>query len=162
MEPDYNSQLIIDLKNEVAALKTYISDRDAAAKLAAETKAAADAVAAQTAADAAAAQKIIDDAALTTEKQAEIDFRSALLQKSTETNNLLIAFNEKEFPTAVDNSALLSEIVQNTSTTQFENEVGSLAYYANMGIIILVFGVLPVYLGYRFIRPIVGMVNKIF
>lgn len=162
MEPDYNSQLIIDLKNEVTALKTYISDRDAAEKLAAEQKAAADAVAAQSAADAAAAQKVLDDAAIATEKQAEIDFRSDLLAKQTETNNLLITFNEKEFPTAVDNSALLSEIAQNTSVTDFQNEVGSLSYYSDIGIIIMIFGVVPIYLAYRFINPIIGLVNKIF
>ena len=58
-------------------------------------------------------------------------------------------------------SPYLEQIASNTQVTDFENEVGSLSYYSDVGIIILVFGVLPIYLAYRFIQPIIGMVNKI-
>jgi len=128
----------------------YVKAQDAAAALAA-----------QTAADDAAAQKILDDVVIQADKQAETDFRTSVLNNSTETINLLTLFNEKEFPTAVDNSTLLSEIVDNTSVTEFENQVGSLSYYADVGLIIMIFGVIPIYLAYRFIHPIIGMVNKI-
>lgn len=147
-----------------AEFVTYEKARDAAADAAAVV--AADAAAADAvAADAAAAEKVLQDAAMAEitlqEKQAETEFRADVLEKSTQMNDLLILFNEKEFPTTVDNSALLTQIVDNTSVSEFENEVGSLSYYANVGIIILIFGILPIYLAYRFIRPIIGMVNKI-
>ena len=129
---------------------TYVKARDDAAALAA-----------QTAADDAAAQKVLDDVVIQAEKQAETDFRTSVVKNTTDSVNLLTLFNEKEFPTAVDNSTLLSEIVDNTSVTEFENQVGTLSYYADVGLIIMIFGVIPIYLAYRFIHPIIGMVNKI-
>lgn len=159
-------QLLTEIKNEISSTKQYLVDRDAAAKLAAEQKAAADAAAAETA----AAEKLLKDEAdaliLAAEKQAEEDFREQLIQKTTENNDLLNLLNQVDYLTnstfqADADTPYLEQIANNTQITEFQNEVGSLSYYSDVGIIILVFGVLPIYLAYRFIQPIIGMVNKI-
>lgn len=160
-------QLLTEIKNEISTTKQYFVDRDAAEKLAAEQKAAADAAAAETA----AAEKLLKDEAdaliLAAEKQAEEDFREQLIQKTTENNDLLNLLNQVDYLTnstfqADADTPYLEQIANNTQITEFQNEVGSLSYYSDVGIIILVFGVLPIYLAYRFIQPIIGMVNKIF
>lgn len=160
-------QLLTEIKNEVSTTKQYFIDRDTAENLAAEQKSAADAAAAETA----AAEKLLKDEAdaliLAAEKQAEEDFREQLLQKTTENNDLLNLLNQVDYLTnstfqADADTPYLEQIANNTQITDFQNEVGSLSYYSDVGIIILVFGVLPIYLAYRFIQPIIGMVNKIF
>lgn len=160
-------QLLTDIKNEISATKQYFVDRDAAEKHSAEQKAADDAAAAETA----AAEKLLKDEAdvlnLAAEKQAEEDFREQLIQKTTENNDLLNLLNQVDYLTnstfqADADTPYLEQIANNTQITEFQNEVGSLSYYSDVGIIILVFGVLPIYLAYRFIQPIIGMVNKIF
>ena len=103
---------------------------------------------------------------LAAEKQAEEDFREQLIQKTTENNDLLNLLNQVDYLTnstfqADADTPYLKQIANNTQITEFQNEVGSLSYYSDVGIIILVFGVLPIYLAYRFIQPIIGMVNKI-
>ena len=159
-------QLLTEIKNEISTTKQYFVDRDAAEKLAAEQKAAADAAAAESA----AAEKLLKDEAdaliLAAEKQAEEDFREQLIQKTTENNDLLNLLNQVDYLTnstfqADADTPYLEEIAKNTQITEFQNEVGSLSYYSDVGIIILVFGVLPIYLAYRFIQPIIGMANKI-
>jgi len=149
-------QLLTDIKNEISSTKQYLTDRDTAEKLAAEQKAQAGALLAQEAAE-----------QLALEKQAEIDFRNQLLEKSTNTNDMLNLLTEVDYLSnatfnADADSPYLEQIASNTQVTDFQNEVGSLSYYSDVGIIILVFGVLPIYLAYRFIQPIIGMVNKIF
>ena len=160
-------QLLTDIKNEISTTKQYFVDRDAAEKHSAEQKAAADAAAAETA----ASEKLLKDEAdaliLAGEKQAEKDFREQLIQKTTENNDLLNLLNQVDYLTnstfqADADTPYLEQIANNTQITEFQNEVGSLSYYSDVGIIILVFGVLPIYLAYRFIKPIIGMVNKIF
>lgn len=160
-------ELLQEIKNEISSTKQYLIDRDTAAATAAQEKAVADAAAA----DAAAAEKLLQDAAtaetVAQEKQAEIDFRNALLEKTTTNNDLLNLLTEVDYLsnatfTSDADSPYLQEIAENTQVTDFQNEVGSLSYYSDVGIIILVFGVLPIYLAYRFIHPIIGMVNKIF
>lgn len=148
-------QLLTEIKNEVSTTRQYFIDRDTAEKLAAEQKAQADATAAQEAAE-----------QIALEKQAEIDFRNQLLEKSTNTNDMLNLLTQVDFLSnatfnADADSPYLEQIASNTQVTDFQNEVGSLSYYSDVGIIILVFGVLPIYLAYRFIQPIIGMVNKI-
>lgn len=148
-------QLLTEIKNEVSTTRQYFIDRDTAEKLAAEQKAQADATAAQEAAE-----------QLALEKQAEIDFRNQVLEKSTNTNDMLNLLTQVDYLSnatfnADADSPYLEQIASNTQVTDFQNEVGSLSYYSDVGIIILVFGVLPIYLAYRFIQPIVGMVNKI-
>lgn len=159
-------QLLTEIKNEVSTTRQYFIDRDTAEKLAAEQKAAADAAAAETA----ASEKLLKDEAdaliLAGEKQAEKDFREQLIQKTTENNDLLNLLNQVDYLTnstfqADADTPYLKQIANNTQITEFQNEVGSLSYYSDVGIIILVFGVLPIYLAYRFIQPIIGMVNKI-
>lgn len=149
-------QLLTEIKNEVSTTRQYFIDRDTAEKLAAEQKAQADATAAQEAAE-----------QLALEKQAEIDFRNQVLEKSTNTNDMLNLLTQVDYLSnatfnADADSPYLEQIASNTQVTDFQNEVGSLSYYSDVGIIILVFGVLPIYLAYRFIQPIIGMVNKIF
>lgn len=149
-------QLLTEIKNEVSTTRQYFIDRDTAEKLAAEQKAQADATASQEAAE-----------QLALEKQAEIDFRNQLLEKSTNTNDMLNLLTQVDYLSnatfnADADSPYLEQIASNTQVTDFQNEVGSLSYYSDVGIIILVFGVLPIYLAYRFIQPIIGMVNKIF
>lgn len=165
-EIDYTQQFT-DLKTEVTALKQYFIDRDAAAALAAQQKAIADAEASEIL----AAEQLIKDEAdaliVAAEKQAETDFRAELLEKSTITNDMLDLLTKVDYLsnntfTTDSDSPFLAEIAQNTSVTSFENEVGSLSYYADIGIIILIFGVLPIYIAYRFIHPVFGMLNKIF
>lgn len=148
-------QLLTEIKNEVSTTRQYFIDRDTAEKLAAEQKAQADATAAQEAAE-----------QLALEKQAEIEFRNQVLEKSTNTNDMLNLLTQVDYLSnatfnADADSPYLEQIASNTQVTDFQNEVGSLSYYSDVGIIILVFGVLPIYLAYRFIQPIVGMVNKI-
>ena len=159
-------QLLTEIKNEVSTTRQYFVDRDAAAKLAAEQKAVADAESAEVA----AAEKLLKDEAdaviLAAEKQAETDFRTQLLQKTTNSNDLLTILTEVDYLSNLtftndSDSPYLQEIAQNTQVTDFQNEVGSLSYYSDVGIIIVVFGVLPIYLAYRFIHPIFGMLNKI-
>ena len=159
-------QLLTDIKNEISTTKQYFVDRDAAEKHSAEQKAVADAAAAETA----ASEKLLKDEAdaliLAGEKQAEKDFREQLIQKTTENNDLLNLLNQVDYLTNSTFQAdavtpYLEQIANNTQITEFQNEVGSLSYYSDVGIIILVFGVLPIYLAYRFIQPIIGMVNKI-
>ena len=159
-------QLLTDIKNEISTTKQYFVDRDVAEKHSAEQKAAADAAAAETA----ASEKLLKDEAdaliLAGEKQAEKDFREQLIQKTTENNDLLNLLNQVDYLTNSTFQAdavtpYLEQIANNTQITEFQNEVGSLSYYSDVGIIILVFGVLPIYLAYRFIQPIIGMVNKI-
>lgn len=159
-------QLLTEIKNEVSTTRQYFIDRDTAEKLAAEQKAVADVQAAELA----AAEKLLKDEAdaliLAGEKQAEKDFREQLIQKTTENNDLLNLLNQVDYLTnstfQVDaDTPYLEQIAKNTQITEFQNEVGSLSYYSDVGIIILVFGVLPIYLAYRFIQPIIGMVNKI-
>jgi len=159
-------QLLTEIKNEISSTKQYLSDRDAAAQLAAEQKAVTDAAAAETA----AAEKLLKDEAdaviLAAEKQADAEFKTELLEKTTNSNDLLTILTEVDylsnytFSTDSD-SPYLEEIAQNTQVTPFQNEVGSLSYYSDAGVIILVFGVLPIYLAYRFIHPFFGMLNKI-
>lgn len=149
-------QLLTEIKNEISTTRQYFIDRDTAEKLAAEQKAQADATAAQEAAE-----------QLALEKQAEIEFRNQVLEKSTNTNDMLnlltqVDYLSNETFNADADSPYLEQIASNTQVTDFQNEVGSLSYYSDVGIIILVFGVLPIYLAYRFIQPIIGMVNKIF
>lgn len=149
-------QLLTEIKNEVSTTRQYFIDRDTAEKLAAEQKAQADATAAQEAAE-----------QLALEKQSEIDFRNQVLEKSTNTNDMLNLLTQVDYLSnatfnADADSPYLEQIASNTQVTDFQNEVGSLSYYSDVGIIILVFGVLPIYLAYRFIQPIIGMVNKIF
>ncbi len=160
-------QLLTEIKNEVSTTRQYFIDRDTAEKLAAEQKAVADVQAAEVA----AAEKLLKDEAdaliLSGEKQAEKDFREQLIQKTTENNDLLNLLNQVDYLTnstfqADADTPYLEQIANNTQITEFQNEVGSLSYYSDVGIIILVFGVLPIYLAYRFIQPIIGMVNKIF
>lgn len=160
-------QLLTEIKNEVSTTRQYFIDRDTAEKLAAEQKAVADVQAAEVA----AAEKLLKDEAdaliLAGEKQAEKDFREQLIQKTTENNDLLNLLNQVDYLTnstfqADADTPYLEQIANNTQITEFQNEVGSLSYYSDVGIIILVFGVLPIYLAYRFIQPIIGMVNKIF
>lgn len=160
-------QLLTDIKNEISTTKQYFVDRDAAEKHSAEQKAAADAAAAETA----AAEKLLKEEAdaliLAGEKQADKDFREQLIEKTTENNDLLNLLNQVDYLTnstfQVDaDTPYLEQIANNTQITEFQNEVGSLSYYSDVGIIILVFGVLPIYLAYRFIQPVIGMVNKIF
>lgn len=148
-------QLLTEIKNEVSTTRQYFIDRDTAEKLAAEQKAQADAT---------AAQEAVEQLAL--EKQAEIDFRNQVLEKSTNTNDMLNLLTQVDYLSnatfnADAESPYLEQIANNTQITDFQNEVGSLSYYSDVGIIILVFGVLPIYLAYRFIQPIIGMVNKI-
>lgn len=148
-------QLLTEIKNEVTTTRQYFIDRDTAEKLAAEQKAQDDALLAQEAAE-----------QLALEKQAEIDFRNQVLEKSTNTNDMLNLLTQVDYLSnatfnADADSPYLEQIASNTQVTDFQNEVGSLSYYSDVGIIILVFGVLPIYLAYRFIQPIVGMVNKI-
>ena len=159
-------QLLTEIKNEVSTTRQYFIDRDTAEKLAAEQKAVADVQAAEVA----AAEKLLKDEAdaliLAGEKQAEKDFREQLIQKTTENNDLLNLLNQVDYLTnstfqADADTPYLEQIANNTQITEFQNEVGSLSYYSDVGIIILVFGVLPIYLAYRFIQPIIGMVNKI-
>ena len=159
-------QLLTEIKNEVSTTRQYFIDRDTAEKLAAEQKAVADVQAAEVA----AAEKLLKDEAdaliLAGEKQAEKDFREQLIQKTTENNDLLNLLNQVDYLTnstfqADADTPYLKQIANNTQITEFQNEVGSLSYYSDVGIIILVFGVLPIYLAYRFIQPIIGMVNKI-
>lgn len=159
-------QLLTEIKNEVSTTRQYFIDRDTAEKLAAEQKAVADVQAAEVA----AAEKLLKDEAdaliLAAEKQAEKDFREQLIQKTTENNDLLNLLNQVDYLTnstfqADADTPYLEQIANNTQITEFQNEVGSLSYYSDVGIIILVFGVLPIYLAYRFIQPIIGMVNKI-
>ena len=160
-------QLLTEIKNEVSTTRQYFIDRDTAEKLAAEQKAVADVQAAEVA----VAEKLLKDEAdaliLAGEKQAEKDFREQLIQKTTENNDLLNLLNQVDYLTnstfqADADTPYLEQIANNTQITEFQNEVGSLSYYSDVGIIILVFGVLPIYLAYRFIQPIIGMVNKIF
>ena len=148
-------QLLTEIKNEVSTTRQYFIDRDTAEKLAAEQKAQADALLAQEAAE-----------QLALEKQAEIDFRNQLLEKSTNTNDMLNLLTQVDYLSnatfnADADSPYLEQIASNTQVTDFQNEVGSLSYYSDIGMIILVFGVLPFYLAYRFIKPIIGMINKI-
>lgn len=159
-------QLLTEIKNEVSTTRQYFIDRDTAEKLAAEQKAVADVQAAEVA----ASEKLLKDEAdaliLAGEKQAEKDFREQLIQKTTENNDLLNLLNQVDYLTnstfqADADTPYLKQIANNTQITEFQNEVGSLSYYSDVGIIILVFGVLPIYLAYRFIQPIIGMVNKI-
>ena len=159
-------QLLTEIKNEVSTTRQYFIDRDTAEKLAAEQKAVADVQAAEVA----AAEKLLKDEAdaliLAGEKQAEKDFREQLIQKTTENNDLLNLLNQVDYLTnstfqADADTPYLEQIANNTQITEFQNEVGSLSYYSDVGIIILVFGVLPIYLAYRFIQPVIGMVNKI-
>lgn len=160
-------QLLTEIKNEISTTKQYFVDRDAAAKLAAEQKAVADSEAAETA----AAEKLLKEEAdaliLAAEKKADADFKTELLEKTTNSNDLLTILTEVDYLSnltfnADTDSPYLEEIASNTQITDFQNEVGSLSYYSDVGIIILVFGVLPIYLAYRFIHPIFGMLNKIF
>lgn len=160
-------QLLTEIKNEISTTKQYFVDRDAAAKLAAEQKAVADSEATETA----AAEKLLKEEAdaliLAAEKKADADFKMELLEKTTNSNDLLTILTEVDYLSnltfnADTDSPYLEEIASNTQVTDFQNEVGSLSYYSDVGIIILVFGVLPIYLAYRFIQPIIGMVNKIF
>lgn len=160
-------QLLTEIKNEISSTKQYFVDRDAAAKLVAEQKAVDDAALAETA----AAEKLLKDEAdaliVAAEKQADAEFKTELLEKTTNSNDLLTILTEVDYLSNLTftndaDSPYLEQIASNTQVTDFQNEVGSLSYYSDVGIIILVFGVLPIYLAYRFIRPIVGMVNKIF
>ena len=148
-------QLLTEIKNEVSTTRQYFIDRDTAEKLAAEQKAQADALLAQEAAE-----------QLALEKQAEIDFRNQLLEKSTNNNDMLNLLTQVDYLSnatfnADAGSPYLEQIASNTQVSDFQKEVGSLSYYSDVGIIILVFGVLPFYLAYRFIHPIFGMLNKI-
>lgn len=163
-------QLLTEIKNEVSTTRQYFIDRDTAEKLAAEQKAQADALLAQEAAeqkaqaDATASQEAAEQVAL--EKQAEIDFRNQLLEKSTNTNDMLNLLTQVDYLSnatfnADADSPYLEQIASNTKVSDFQNEVGSLSYYSDIGMIILVFGVLPIYLAYRFIKPVIGMINKI-
>lgn len=148
-------QLLTEIKNEVSTTRQYFIDRDTAEKLAAEQKSQADALLAQEAAE-----------QLALEKQAEIDFRNQVLEKSTNTNDMLNLLTQVDYLSnatfnADADSPFLEQIASNTQVSDFQKEVGSLSYYSDVGIIILVFGVLPIYLAYRFIHPIFGMLNKI-
>lgn len=148
-------QLLTEIKNEVSTTRQYFIDRDTAEKLAAEQKSQADALLAQEAAE-----------QLALEKQAEIDFRNQVLEKSTNTNDMLNLLTQVDYLSnttfnADADSPFLEQIAINTQVSDFQKEVGSLSYYSDVGIIILVFGVLPFYLAYRFIHPIFGMLNKI-
>lgn len=148
-------QLLTEIKNDVSTTKQYFIDRDTAEKLAAEQKAQADALLAQDAAE-----------QLALEKQSELDFRNQLLEKSTDTNDMLNLLTQVDYLSnatfnADAGSPYLEQIASNTQVSDFQKEVGSLSYYSDVGIIILVFGVLPFYLAYRFIHPIFGMLNKI-
>ena len=86
-------QLLTEIKNEISSTKQYFVDRDAATKLAAEQKAVTDAAAAETA----AAEKLLKDEAdaliLAAEKKADADFKTELLEKTTNSNDLLTILN---------------------------------------------------------------------
>lgn len=160
---EIDTQLLTDIKNEISSTKQYFIDRDTAAALvAAQEKQEADAAAlVKQEADAAAAL------VLAQEKQAEIDFRLDLLEKTTNSNDMLNLLTQVDYLSnstfnADADSPYLEQIATNTQVSDFQNEVGSLSYYSDIGIIIAVFGVLPIYLAYRFIHPIFGMLNKIF
>ena len=160
-------QLLTEIKNEISTTRQYFIDRDIAEKLADELKAVADAEVAELA----AAEKLLKDEAdaliLAADKKADADFKIELLEKTTNSNDMLNLLTQVDYLSnatfnADADSPYLEQIANNTQVTDFQNEVGSLSYYSDVGIIILVFGVLPIYLAYRFIQPIIGMVNKIF
>lgn len=49
-----------------------------------------------------------------------------------------------------------------TTPSDFENQRESVGYYADLGIIIFVFAVIPVFIAYRLIRPFGELINQIF
>lgn len=49
-----------------------------------------------------------------------------------------------------------------TTPSDFENQRESVGYYADLGIIIFVFAVIPVFIAYRLMKPFGEMINQIF
>lgn len=146
------------LNARFAEFEQYLKDKDtaaAAAAVAAETaaaeQAAADTAAAAAAAETAAAEKVVAEQAAAAAATAESEYRTAVLNAIYEL--------EEEPVQQTDYTNLLTEIKMAIQPNVDETAV---EYYADLSVIVLVVGVLPIYLIYRFYRYVFGMLIRAF